>query len=187
MAEPQFNPAHALKIDLGCGHVTLHGQAPCLVVPKGALLELLGAAGEEAARNFGQQLGVAAGHRIAESLGSGIHQASIGSFVDHLGGEIAILGLGSLAVERWGQALVIVIEGAPLGRPGVALVSAVVAGALQRALSRDATAVELMQSEGTLRLLIASKAAARKVQQWLAQSVPWGDVLTRLHEPRGEA
>jgi hypothetical protein len=187
MAEPRFDPAQALKFDLGRGQVTLQGQGACLLVPKEALLELLSAAGEEATRNFGRQLGVEVGRRVAGRLGSDIHQASIETFVEHLGGELALLGLGSLAVERWGMALVIVIEGPTLNKSGVTLVSAVVSGALQRALSRDATVLELAQSEGKLRLLVVSKDTAPKVQQWLTQNVAWGEVITRLHEQRGHA
>ena len=187
MAEPHFDPAHALKFDFGRGQVTLEGQGQCLVVPKAALVELLSTAGDEAAHKFGQQLGHDVGHRISERLGSGIHQTSVETFVDQLGGELALLGLGSLSVERWGMALVIVIEGATEGKSGVALVSAVITGALERALSRDATALELVRSEGKLRLLVVSKLAAPKVQQWLTQNVAWGEVITRLHEQRGNA
>lgn len=187
MAEPQFNPALALKFDFGLGHVTLHGQGLCVVVPRQALIELLAAAGDEAARNFGHQLGAEVGRRIAERLGTSIQQSSIEVFVDHLGGELALLGLGSLAVERWGMALVIVMQGASAGKTGTALVCAVVAGALQRALSRDAAVLELAQSEHELRLLVISKYAASRVQQWLDEKVPWGEVIARLHEQRGEA
>jgi hypothetical protein len=187
MAEPQFDPARVLKFDFGRGQVTLHGQGLCLVVPREALLELLEAAGDDASRNFGQQLGIEVGRRVAERLGSGVEQTSIDSFVDHLGGELALMGLGSLAVERWGQAMVILVEGAPGGKSGVALIAAVVCGALQRALSRDVVAVELAQSDGRLRLLVVSKSAAHKVQQWLAEKVAWGEVIARLHEQRGNA
>src|SRR5512142_1214261 len=157
MSEPRFDPALALKLDFDQGQVTLRGHGPCLVVPKGALLDLLSNAGDEATANFGQQLGVEVGRRMVESLGSSITRASIEGFVEHLGGELALLGFGALAVERWGQALVLVIDGAPAGTTGAALVSAVVAGALQRALSRDTAVVELMKGDNTLRLLVASK------------------------------
>ena len=158
-----------------------------MVVPKQALMELLAAAGNEATRNFGQQLGVDVGRRINERLGGSIQQASIDVFVDQLGGELALLGLGSLAIERWGMALVIVMQDATPGKTGTALLSAVVSGALQRALSRDAAVVELTQADGTLRLLVVSKLAAGQVQQWLNENVPWGDVIARLHEQRGRA
>jgi len=187
MAEPQFDPAHALKFDLGRGLVTLHGQGPCLVVPKEALLELLSAAGHEAARNFGHQLGVDVGQRTSERLGSGIHQATVETFVDHLGGELALLGLGSLAVERWGMALVIVIDGAASSQSGIALISSAVSGALERTLSADATAIQLAQSDHKLRLLVVSKVVAPRVEQWLTDKVAWGDVIARLHEQRGNA
>src|SRR5512142_292650 len=147
MSEPRFDPAHALKLDFDQGQVTLRGQGPCLVVPKGALLDLLSNAGDEATLNFGQQLGTEVGRRMVENLGSGIDTASIETFVEHLGGELALLGLGALAVERWGEALVLVVEGGPAGETGVALASAVIAGALQRALSRDVAVVELMKRD----------------------------------------
>jgi len=187
MAEPQFNPAQALKFDFGRGQVTLQGQGPCMVVPRQALLELLTAAGDEAARNFGHQLGAEVGHRIVERLGSSIHQVSVEVFVDQLGGELALLGLGALSVERWNRALVLVMQGASGGAAFTALLRAVVSGALQRALSRDAAVLELMQSESELRLLVVSKFAAPQVQKWLGDQVPWGEVIARLHEQRGEA
>jgi hypothetical protein len=187
MSEPRFDPSLALKLDFDQGQVTLRGQGPCLVVPKGALLDLLSNAGDEATSNFGQQLGTEVGRRMVENLGSAIETASIESFVEHLGGELALLGLGALSVERWGQALVLALESAPAGSTGVALASAVISGALQRALSRDVTAVELMKSDSTLRLLVVSKAAGAEVKQWLSEEMPWGNVLTRLHAPRGNA
>ena len=187
MAEPQFNPAQSLKFDFGRGQVTLQGQGSCLVVPKEALLELLAAAGDEATRNFGHQLGADVGRRIAERLGTGVQRVSIDVFVDQLGGELALLGLGSLAVERWGMALVVVMNGAPAGKAGTALLGAVVSGALQRALSRDTAVIELARGDEGLRLLVVSKSAAPKVQQWLNDNVAWGEVIARLHEQRGNA
>jgi hypothetical protein len=187
MSEPQFDPALALKLDFDQGHVTLRGQGQCLVVPKDALLDLLHASGDEAARNFGQQLGAEIGRRLVDRFGPGIETASVETFVNHLGGELALLGLGALAVERWGRAMVVVIQGAPAGTTGTSLVSAVVTGALQRALSRDAMPIELMRSESTLRLLLVSKTVAHEVQNWLEQHIPWGSVLTRLNAPRGDA
>ncbi len=187
MAEPQFNPAQALKFDFGRGQVSLQGQGLCVVVPRQALLELLAAAGDEAARNFGHQLGADVGRRIAERLGSSVQQSSVEVFVDQLGGEIALLGLGSLAVERWGMALVIVMHGAAPEKNGTALICAVVSGALQRALSRDAAVLQIAQSDDELRLLVISKYAAARVQQWLDEKVPWSEVIARLHEQRGEA
>lgn len=187
MAEPQFNPAQALKFDFGCGHVTLEGQEHCVVVPRPALIELLTAAGDEAVRNFGHQLGANVGRRIAERLGSSIQQTSVDVFVDHLGGELALLGLGSLSVERWGMALVVVMQGVAGGKTSTDLICAVIAGALQRALSRDAAVIELARNETDLRLLVISKYAAPRVQQWLDDKVPWGEIIARLHERRGEA
>ena len=185
MSEPQFDPAHALKLDFDQGHITLRGQGPCIVVPKGALLDLLQAAGDAAAQNFGQQLGTEIGRRIFERLGAAIDTCSLEAFVNQLGGELALLGLGALSVERWGQALVVIIDGAPAGSIGSLLMCSVLAGALQRALSRDAAVIELARGDAALRLLVVSQRTAAEVQQWLAEQIPWGTVLTRLHTSRG--
>ncbi len=187
MAEPQFNPAQALKFDFGRGQVTLLGQGLCLLVPRQALLQLLTAAGDEAARSFGHELGGEIGRRIAERLGSSVQQSSVEVFVDQLGGELALLGLGSRAVERWGMALVLVMQGACTDKAGTALICSVVSGALQRALSRDVAVIELAQNDAELRLLVISKYAAHRVQQWLDDKVAWAEVIARLHEQRGEA
>jgi hypothetical protein len=185
MAQGQFDPAREVKFDLGRGQVTISGRASCLLVPRDALLELLSAAGQDAARNFGQQLGIELGRRLAERLGSDVGRVSVESFVEQLGGELAMVGLGALGVERWGHALVVTIDGVPSA--AAALVSAVISGVLQRALSRDTSVVELAQTEGLLRLLVVSPQTATKVADWLASRVAWGEVLTRLHEPGGDA
>jgi hypothetical protein len=188
MAEPEFNPAQALKFDFGRGHVTFQGQGLCAVVPRQALFELLAAAGDEAVRNFGHQLGVDIGRRISERLGSNIQQSPVEVFVDQLGGELALLGLGSLSVERWNRALVIVMQGASTDNMAARLLCSVVSGALQRAYSRDTAVIELMRSEVELRLLVISKLAAPIVQRWIDERVGWGEVIARLHnEHRGEA
>ena len=127
------------------------------------------------------------GRRIAERLGASIHQAPLKCSSIKLGGELALFGLGSLAVERWGMALVIAMQGATGGKTGTALVSSVVSGALQRTMSRDTAVIELAQSDETLRLLVISKFAAPQVRQWLSENVTWGDVITRLHQQRGDA
>jgi len=85
------------------------------------------------------------------------------------------------------MALVIVMQGASTNEVGVALIGAVIAGALQRALSRDAAVLKLQRSDAELRLLVISKYAAPQVQQWLDERLAWGEVITRLHEQRGEA
>lgn len=187
MSETHFEPALALKVDFDQGQVQLRGQGPCLVVPKGALLDLLQAAGSDATNNFGQQLGTELGRRMRDHLGTAIESARVETIVEHLGGELALLGLGALTIERWGQALVMVIEGGPAGKTGAQLVSMVISAAIQRAWSRDVSVVELVRTDHSVRLLVVSRGAADTVRQWLSEELPWGTVLTRLHAEKGGA
>jgi hypothetical protein len=79
---------------------------------------------------------------------------------------------------------VLTVSKSPLDREGDALVAAVLEGALQRAMARDATVVPLSREDAQARLLVTSAPAASKVRAWLKDGVTWGDVLARLHETR---
>jgi hypothetical protein len=182
MALPQFDASQSVKFDIARGSVELQGAGPRLLVPPDALLDLCKHAGEEALRDFGRRLGTEAGRRMQELLGRAADTASIEGFVDHLGGNLALLGLGSLSVERWGRALVFVIEGCPLGSAGDTLLGAVLEGAVQRCLGRDAHMVPLERDDKRVRLLATSSSGATKAKALLAQGVKWGDVLSRMHD-----
>ena len=114
-------------------------------------------------------------HRRHESAASGVS-----AVVEHLGGDLALAGLGSLGAEVWGQALVFTVTGSPLGNEGDALLAAVLEGALQRALARDAAVVPIDRTDGKARLVVVSRATAGRVRQWLSDGVSWGDALSRL-------
>ena len=178
MAEPRFDPANAVKFDLGKGHVALDG-APRMLVPVDAMLALCRGAGPEAQRDFGRTLGTEVGRRVRERIK--VDQASLESVVEHLGGDLALSGLGSLAIERWGRALVMTISDSPLGADGDELISAVLEGALQRGMGRDARVIKLERSDGSVRLLVTSPKTAEKVRGLLASGVAWGEMLARLH------
>lgn len=177
MAHP-FDPAHAVRFELGKGRVSVGGTDARVLVPADALNHLCASAGEEKARDFGRRLGTEIGRRVAERVPSG---ASVPEMVEHLGGDLALAGLGSLGVEMWGRALVLKIEGSPLGAEGDVLLSAVLEGALHRALARDAAVLPIARADGTARLVVVSTQTAAKVKAWLHSGVTWGDALARLN------
>ena len=182
MAEPRFDPSNAVKFDLGRGHVALDG-APRMLVPVDALLALCQGAGDEALRDFGRTLGTEVGRRVRERIK--VDQASLESVVEHLGGDLALSGLGSLAIERWGRALVMTLSDSPLGAEGDALIAAVLEGALQRGMGRDARVIKLERSDDRVRLLVIAPKMAQKVRGWLDAGVAWGDLLAKLHAGGG--
>jgi hypothetical protein len=69
-----------------------------------------------------------------------------------------------------------------------ALLSSVLAAAIQRSLSRDVAVIQLANTDGTIRWLVAGRHAEPVVKEWLASGMSYGDVLTRLHrETRDQA
>jgi hypothetical protein len=179
MSEP-FNPTHAVRFELGRGTVSVNGSEgpePRVLVPADALRNLCTSAGPEAMKDFGRRLGTEIGRRVATRLGKG---GSVAAIVEHLGGDLALAGLGSLGAEVWGQALVFTVTGSPLGKDGDSLLGAILEGAIQRALARDAAVVPIDRTDERARLVVVSPATASRVRQWLAEGVSWGDTLSRL-------
>lgn len=185
MAHTRFDPSQAVKFDLGRGVVQLDGSADRVLVPVDALLSLCRGAGEEATRDFGRTIGNEIGRRAAGRLGA-VADASLEEVLEHVGGDMALAGIGSLGIERWGRALVMTVSDSPLGAAGDPLLAAVLEGAIQRALGRDASVVPLARDGQWARLLVVGSKAATRVRGWLAEGVAWGDALARLHA-RGDA
>jgi hypothetical protein len=79
------------------------------------------------------------------------------------------------------------LDDSPLGPDGDSLVAAILEGALQRGMTRDASVVRLDRKDGRVRWLVVNAKTAEKVRQLLSQGVAWGNVLARLHSSRGEA
>jgi hypothetical protein len=171
-----------VRFDLGRGRVELDGAAARVLAPTDALLDLCRAAGSEAVKDFGRRLGSEAGRRVAERLADRLEEVAVETLVEHLGGDLALVGLGCMGTERWGSALVVTFSESPLGHAGEALLAAVVEGALQRAFSRDVSAVPLDEEGDRVRLLIVHPKTERTVRAWLGEGVSWGDVLGRLHD-----
>jgi hypothetical protein len=177
MPEP-FNPTHAVRFELGRGRVSLDGTEPRVLVSTDALLQLCVSAGHDGSRDFGRRFGTELGRRVAARISG---DASIESVLEHLGGELALAGFGSLGIERWGRALVFTLKECPFSKEGDALLAAVLEGAIQRALSRDAAVVLIDRAEGRIRLVVVSRGTAASLERWLSGGVSWGDALSRLN------
>ena len=175
-----FDPTHSLKFDLGRGRVNVDGSQARLVLPLEAVQQLCDGAGQDALRDFGRNLGHEIGRRVSNRLPS-IKSASVQDIVEHVGGEMALMGLGSLSIERWGEALVFAVSGCAFGAHSEQLLASLLAGAAQRALSRDIEAVVLSREDDRIRFLAASPSTAATVNGWLADGMQWGEVLSTLH------
>jgi hypothetical protein len=184
--QSRFDPSQSVHFDLARGRVALDAADTRLLVPTAALSALCRSAGLEAVRDFGRLIGTEAGRRVADRLGRELDTASVEVVLDHLGGDLALLGFGSLGIERWGRALVLTVDGSPFGAEGDPLVASVLEGALQRALVRSVSVVPLQRDDQRVRMLVANAGAAASVRSWLAESVTWGEVLTKLNA-RGAA
>jgi hypothetical protein len=178
MPEP-FNPTHAVRFEIARGRVSLDGTEARVLVPAAALGKLCESAGAESVKDFGRSLGTEIGRRVAARLDGGA--PSVTALVEHLGGDLALSGLGSLTVEIWGRALVFAVMDSPLGKEGDLLLASVLEGAVQRALARDTSLVELERSDGRVRFAVLSPKTADGVRKWLGQGVSWGDALARLN------
>lgn len=194
MPDLRFDPSQAVTFDLQHGLVHLEGAPSRLLVPADALVGLAKAAGADAAATFGRALGEAMGRRVASRLaaGDGVRAASIEAVIEHLGGELALAGLGSLGLERWGRALVLVVDQSPLGADGDGVLAGALAGALEAAAGASVRALLLARDGVRARFLIGGSVGVDKVRAWLAEGVPWGEALVRLHAAasdgaRGEA
>lgn len=188
-----FGPANAITFDLGRGLVEQQGAGAGIIVPADALSALCAAAGRDAVRAFGREVGLAMGHRMATRLGGAgtlgapaVRSATLGTIVDELGGEVALAGLGAVTLERWGRALVVCLDGSPLGAEGDALVEAVLEGAFQAATGSAATTVRLEREGARARFFVGGAAATARVGGWIRAAVSWAEALARLHAELSE-
>jgi hypothetical protein len=179
MSLPRFDPSKAVTFDLTHGLVHLEGAGPRVLIPADALLALAGAA-DAVARALGAALGQRAAARLGEA---GAAAAPVEAVIEHLGGELALAGLGSLGLERWGRALVLVVDHSPLGAGGDAFLEGVLAAAVAATVQRDGVRALRVGRDGTrARFLLGGPAGTDKVRTWLAEGIPWGEALIRLHQ-----
>src|SRR5260221_472483 len=176
MVGAPFDPAHAVRFDLGNGSVRAGGDERVVLLPASALEALAAGAPRETARVLGRAIGRAVGERVRAGLGSfdAARGASVEAFVGRLAGELALMGYGVASLERWGRALVLVVERAPVGD---ALLADVLEAALETATGRVARCTSLVADTGSVRLLVSSERTHERVLAWLAQGVSWGDAL----------
>lgn len=175
-----FDPAGSIVFDLDAGRVSLAQAGDQVLLPASALNDLCARLDESALRAIGSSLGTQAGTRMLSRLGVG-SRPSMQAMVDELGGELSLSGLGALSIERWGQALVARIQGCPIAVGARALLSAFLERALYTALGRELVALSIEDGDQGLRYFLCSRAASRRMQEWLAAGNTWGDALVRLH------
>ena len=183
MPDLRFDPSKAVTFDLTHGLVHLEGAGARVLVPADALFALAALAGAEAGAALARSMGEAMGHRVAARLhAEGVAAAAVEVVVEHLGGELALAGLGSLGLERWGRALVLVVDHSPFGAGGDAFLEGVLAAAVEAAARRDVHALRLGRDGVRARFLLGGRAGTDKVRAWLAEGIPWGEALVRLHQ-----
>jgi hypothetical protein len=173
-----FDSTNAVRFELRRGAVfASKGDERLLLVPAGALAELVRSAQPEAAAALGRALGTAIGRRAIARIEQPT-TASVEQFVTQLAGECALGGVGSLTIERWGRAMVLLLEGSPLDER---LLSPLLSAALEAATGRPSPTLLLGRDGEVVRVLVASEAAVERARDWLAGGTAWGDVLTKLH------
>jgi len=178
MSVVSFNANQSVRFDLAHGAVRAGASDDrLLLVPMAALVDLANAASPAAVEALGRSLGAAIGARAAARIGD-VTGTSLEGFVTQLAGEAALAGAGVLSVERWGRALVVVLDDSPL--PG-ALVAALVGAALDAVSGRKVATTLLSYEAHALRVLVSSDTAVRRVRDWMASGVPWGDAIAKLH------
>lgn len=179
---PRFDPTRAFIYDLARGQLRDDEGASRLNLPAHVLLRLCEHAGPEGTSEFAQTLGAELGRRVADKLGSEKDAANVEVWTEHLGGQLALVGLGDMKVEQWGRALVLRISGAPDGMTKI--LEGVLEGALQRGLSRKATAVGFERGNET-EFLVVSDDAAPHIRSLAKGGSSLGHVVEELH--RGAA
>lgn len=176
---PRFDPTRAIIYDLARGQLRDDEGASRLNLPAHLLLRLCEHAGTEGASEFARALGAELGRRVADKLGANKDAANVEVWTEHLGGQLALVGLGDMKVEQWGRALVLRISGAPAGMTKI--LEGVIEGALQRGLSRKATAIGFERGNET-ELLVVSDDVATHVRSLAQGGSSLGQVVEELHK-----
>ncbi len=179
MVQAKFDPALALKFDLGRGILSQVGGGSRVVMPADVLARLLEGAPEEVCRDVGQHLGTDLGRRVGSGLGD-TESAAPERVLEFLGGEMALMGLGSLGFERWGRALVFSVVDSPLGTGADSFMAGLFDGAMLRLYGKNTTSVCLGRVGKRVRFLVSGQGAANRVKGWLDDGVHWGEILSRL-------
>jgi hypothetical protein len=178
VAASSFDPKHAVRFDLPRGSVRAGGDGDrVLLVPSGALDDIVLSAPPEAVDALGRALGSAIGRRTASRL-SDPQNASVDDFVTQLAGEAAVAGIGVLSIERWGRALVVLVEDSPLVGT---LLAPLVASAIESATGRRVSSTLLSRDEHVARIFVGGERAVGRVRESIASGEAWSEALGTLH------
>jgi hypothetical protein len=182
---PTFDPARAVRIDFPRGAALASDDERVVLLPAAALTELTLEASPELRLTLGKAMGASLGARIASRLGGsdGASGSTLETFLNELAGEVAASGLGTLGLERWGRALVITVGNAAVDDD--AFLAGLVGAALATATGKDTHAVQLSSTDGTAKLLVASRATAERVRGWIAGGETFGKIMEKLHANGG--
>jgi hypothetical protein len=180
-----FDASRAVEFDVARGAVQTSGDRVVLL-PAAAFDAALRDLEPTRVGALARAVGAACGARVAARLGGveRVRGAEVEVALAHLAGELAVAGIGVVRLERWGRALVVAIAN-PAVSDGAAL-AAIVEGALSAASGRAASCAVIAREEGLARVLVGSASAIERAVAWLAEGVPWSDVLARL-QGRGSA
>ena len=198
----KFDPQGEVTFDLPFGQVHIDGAPSRVMVPADALIALCESAGPQQVAELGRSIGDAIGRRMRQRLGGAagevdakqqaVRSAPFEQVIEHLAGEVALIGLGSVSAERWGRALVLVVERSPLtpadggdDMVGDSLLGDVLAAAMAAATGAQAQAVRLAREGDKVRFAILSPSSAGGVRSRIAAGHGWGDLLAKLHAPKG--
>ncbi|MCA9644806.1 MAG: hypothetical protein H6718_10640 [Polyangiaceae bacterium] len=179
MVQAKFDPALALKFDLGRGTLSQVGGGSRVILPADVLTRLLEGASEQVCRDVGQHLGTDLGRRAGLAMGDS-DTAAPERVLEFLGGELALMGLGSLGFERWGRALVFSVVDSPFGTSADSFMAALFDGAMLRLYGKTTSSICLGRVGKRVRFLVSGESAAKRVKGWLDSGVHWGEVLSRL-------
>jgi hypothetical protein len=180
MQRAPFDPSNAVTFDLLAGQVRLDNTDASALVSIEDLCALCAAAGDDAARKFGQSIGQRIGKRVATRLQKALADTppSLEDFAEQIVGQFALAGLGSLSFERWGKALIIVMT--PSVMPSLFTQTAL-EEALHQATGRPVSLASLAKQEQQERFLVTNDAGRSRVVAWQSEGLSWGEVLVRLH------
>ncbi len=172
----------ALQFDLSKGTVRLDDGASVVVSAK-SFGDLLAAVSADVRARIASELGASMGARLQKRSGgqAGVRQGTLEAVVSNLSAELALAGLGSCTLERWGRAMVMYINDTPIDAPD--FIAVLITSAISTSTGAAAYSTVLSKQSGgdtSVRVLIASQAAAQRVRNWLDQGVSWGDAITRL-------
>jgi hypothetical protein len=180
----KFDPTNAVTFDVAHGTVKTGKTGEehrVVLVPKGALGDVIDSVGDVGARALGNAIGRAAGEHMLETMGSvqKIREAALDVVITQLAGELSIRGVGLVTMERWGRAMIVAIE-SPISTSGEFL-AGLIETAFASSTGRDLKTVCLDRGSPA-RILLANQAVVTKAKSLLGDGVDFNTLVSRLQE-----